>query len=103
MILIRPDVYEVIDQYTQYLIKEGLTSKNRAHQKRTAIIQAIHSNIGGLHTHRPSPYIALGKNTGCRLYVYKDPRSKTQWGFAYKRFDNDAIVYFMRNLKLTNA
>lgn len=35
------------------------------------------------------------------MYVYKDIKSKTQWGFAYKRFDKrNVIVYYMRNLKL---
>ena len=40
---------------------------------------------------------------GCLLYVYKDPKSKTQWGFAYKRFDDNAIVYYMKNLKLVKG
>ena len=38
---------------------------------------------------------------GCLLYVYKDSKSKTQWGFAYKYFEeNNVIVYYMKNLKL---
>ena len=52
-------------------------------------------------THRLSPYKELGKEEDCLLYVYKDAKSKTQWGFAYKLFDEDkVIVYYMRNLKL---
>ncbi len=101
MILIKPSVYSIIDEYTEYLIREGLVSNNRANQKRTKIIQAIYSNLGGILTHRPSPYEELGKEVNCLLYVYKDSKSKTQWGFAYKRFEeNNVIVYHMRNLKL---
>ena len=103
MILIKPNVYKVIDDYTNYLISEGLTSNIRAHQKRLGIIQSINSNLNGIVTHRSSPYKELGKDEGCLLYVYKDPRSKTQWGFAYKYFDEDnVIVYYMKNLKLVN-
>ena len=101
MILIRPNVYKIIDDYTGYLINEGFTSNVRAHQKRMEIIQAVYSNLGGIVTHRVSPYKELGKDKGCLLYVYKDPKSRTQWGFAYKQFDDDnVIVYYMRNLKL---
>jgi len=101
MIIISRDVYKVIDEYTQYLIREGLTSNNRANQKRAEIIQSINSNLGGILTHRPSPYQDLGEKEGCLLYVYKDSKSKTQWGFAYKQFDaNNVIVYYMKNLKL---
>ncbi len=104
MILIKPNVYKVIDDYTNYLIREGLTSNIRAHQKRMEIIQSIQSNLGGIVTHRPSPYKELGKDESCLLYVYKDIKSKTQWGFSYKRFDeNNVIVYYMRNLKLAVA
>ena len=100
MILIRPNVYKIIDEYTKYLINEGLTSQTRALEKKSLIIQAINSNLGGIVTHRLSPYTELGNDAACLLYVYKDPKSKTQWGFAYKRFDNNAIVYYMKNLKL---
>jgi hypothetical protein len=103
MIIISQDVYIAIDEYTEYLINEGLASQTRANQKRAEIILAINKNLGGMFTHRPSPYKALGRNDGCRLYVYKDPKSKTQWGFAYKWFNGDnVIVYYMRNLKLIN-
>ena len=104
MIIISSRVYKIIDDYTQYLINEGLTSNVRAHQKRMEIIQAINSNLGGIVTHRPSPYGELGRNEDCLLYVYKDPKSKTQWGFAYKRYDDDnVIVYYMKNLKLVKG
>ena len=53
MILIKPNVYKVIDNYTNYLINEGLTSNTRAHQKRMEIIESIHSNLGGIVIHRP--------------------------------------------------
>jgi len=101
MILFKPNVIELIDEYTKYLISEGLTSQVRAFEKKNQIIQALSSNLGGMVTHRPSPYKKLGKDEGCLLYVYKDPKSKTQWGFAYKQFDtHHVIVYYVKNLKL---
>ncbi len=101
MIIISDTVYDVIDKYTTYLVNEGLTTQARALEKKNKIVQAINSSLGGIHTHRPSPYKELGKETSCLLYVYKDAKSKTQWGFAYKQFDeNNVIVYHMRNLKL---
>ena len=101
MILIKPFVKALIDDYVNYLINEGLTSQERAFEKKGLMIQALDSNLGGMITHRPSLYKELGKAEGCLLYVYKDPKSKTQWGFAYKLFDdNNVIVYYMRNLKL---
>ena len=104
MILIKPDVNNVIDNYVSYLINEGVTSQKRAFEKKDLMMQAINSNLGGILTHRSSPYEKLGKDKGCLLYVYKDRKSKTQWGFAYKQFDeNNVIVYFMRNLKLVRV
>ena len=101
MILIKPNVKALIDDYTNYLINEGITSKDRAFEKKNLMIQAIHNNLGGMITHRSSPYKELGGDKGCLLYVYKDSKSKTQWGFAYKQFyDNNVIVYYMKNLKL---
>jgi hypothetical protein len=101
MILIKPNVYKIIDEYTNYLINEGLTSQIRAFEKKKLIIQAINFNLNRLINHRPSPYKELGRDESCLLYVYKDSKSKTQWGFAYKRFDeSNVIVYYMRNLKL---
>ena len=100
MIIIADEVYKVIDKYTHYLINEGLTSQSRAIEKKNLIFQALNNNLGGILTHRASPYKVLGKNEGCLLYVYKDIKSKTQWGFAYKRFDENVIVYYMRNIKL---
>ena len=104
MIIISNSVYKIIDNYTEYLINEGLTTNIRAHQKRKEIIQSINSNLGGILTHRLSPYKELGKNEGYLLYVYKDPKSKTQWGFAYEYFDeNNVIVHYMKNLKLVKG
>ncbi|MCL1934132.1 MAG: hypothetical protein FWF53_10035 [Candidatus Azobacteroides sp.] len=101
MIIISDAVIALIDDYINYLIDEGITSKTRALEKKNLMIQAIHNNLGGMVTHRLSPYKELGNDERCLLYVYKDMKSKGQWGFAYKRFDdNDAIVYYMRNLKL---
>jgi len=100
MILIKPRVYNVIDEYTQYLINEGLTSQTRALEKKDQIIRAIDDNLGGLLTHRPSPYKELGRDKDCSLYVFKDSKSRTQWGFAYQRYDENIIVCFMKNMKL---
>ena len=101
MILIKPNVIDLIDDYVNYLISEGVTSNSRAFEKKNLMIQAIYCNLGGIVTHRLSPYKELGNDKRCLLYVYKDSKSKSQWGFAYKRFDeNNVIVYYMRNLKL---
>jgi hypothetical protein len=101
MILIVGEVYKTIEQYCDYLTNEGLTSKPRAIEKKNLMIQALNCNLGGIVTHRLSPYKELGNEERCLLYVYKDSKSKSQWGFAYKRFDeNNVIVYYMRNLKL---
>ena len=101
MIIISDVVIALIDDYANYLFNEGITSKTRALEKKNLMIQAINRNLGGLITHRLSPYKELGYDERCLLYVYKDPKSKSQWGFAYKRFDdNNIIVYYMRNFKL---
>jgi len=101
MILIKPNVLKMINEYVQYLISEGLTSNNRAKQKKKEMIQAINSNLGGIVSYRFSPYKGLGKDEDCRLYVYKDSKSRTQWGFGHKEFyDNNVIVYHMKNMKL---
>jgi len=101
MILIAERVYNILEIYREYLIREGLTSKERAKEKVDLIIQALNYNLGGIVTHRLSPYKELGNAERCFLYVYKDSKSKSQWGFAYKRFDeNNVIVYYMINLKL---
>ena len=101
MLLIGEEVYKTLKQYCDYLINKGLTSKPRAIEKKNRMIEAIYNNLGGIVTHRLSPYKELGNAENCLLYVYKDPKSKSQWGFAYKRFDeSNVIVYYMRNLKL---
>ena len=101
MIIISDVVNRIIDDYVNYLIQEGVTSKKRAYEKRDLMIEALNYSLSGIIRHRPSPYKELGKNENCLLYVYRDRKSKTQWGFAYKQFDeNNVIVYYMRNLKL---
>jgi len=103
MIIISDVINALIDDYVNYLINEGITSQKRAFEKKELMIQSVHSNLGGMVTHRLSPYKELGKDEHCLLYVYKDSKSKTQWGFAYKRFDeNNVIVYYMKNLKLVS-
>ena len=102
MIIIVDSIYEKLDRYTNHLINEGLTSNARAHEKRNEIIKAIYDNLGGIVSHRPSIYRDLGRDEGCRLYVFASPKTpKTQWGIAHKvDADNNVIVYYMRNLKL---
>ena len=101
MILIKPKVNALIEDYVNYLINEDITSQTRAFEKKNLMIQSINYNLGGIVTHRPSPYKELGRDENCLLYVYKDLKSKTQWGFAYKHFDEDnVIVFYMKNLKL---
>ena len=97
----KSNVKAIINDYVNYLVNEDITSQERAFEKKNLMIRAVDNNLGGIITHRVSPYKELGKDKGCLLYVYKDPKSKTQWGFAYKRFDDDnVIVYYMKNLKL---
>jgi len=104
MIIISDAVINLISDYANYLFSEGITSKARALEKKNLMIRAIYSNLGGMLTHRLSPYKELGYDERYLLYVYKDPKSKTQWGFAYKRFDeNNVIVYYMKNLKLVRG
>lgn len=103
MILIVEEVYKTLEQYRDYLIKEGLTTKERAKQKVEQVLQSLYRNLGGIITHRASPYRELGKDERCLLYVYKDVKSRTQWGFAYKRFDENIIIYYVRNLKLVKT
>ena len=105
MIIIADEVYKVIDEYSKYLINEGLTSRRRAHQKRIEILQALNKNLGGLRSFPFSKYKSFGEPQGYRIYVYKDPKSKSQWGFIHQEFDNGSenvniIVYDMKNMKL---
>ena len=52
-------------------------------------------------SYRISPYKQFGNPQGYRLYVYKAPLSKSQWGFAHQRFDDgNIIVRGMINMKL---
>jgi len=101
MIIVSSIVNLTIEDYVNYLTNEGITSQTRAFEKKEQMIQGIYKNLGGIVTHRVSPYKDLGGEENCFLYVFKDPKSKTQWGFAYKRFDvKNVIVYYMKNLKL---
>ena len=106
MILIKPGVYNILNQYHDYLVKESLTSKRRAREKKNLIIQALHERLGGIVRYRFSAYQSFGAPEGYRLYVYKDPKSKTQWGFIHQEFYEDGylnvIVYDMKNMLLVN-
>jgi hypothetical protein len=97
---ISQNIIDSLDEYSKYLFNMGLTSQKRAFEKRDLIVNAIYNNLGGLVSHRLSPYTRLGKDLGCRLYVYTDPKSKTQWGFAYKINKGNIIVYLMKNMQL---
>ena len=71
------------------------------------MIQALKNNLGGIRSFPFSQYNSFGAPEGYRLFVYKDSKSKTQWGFIHQEFDNgnsniDVIVYGMRNMKLVS-
>ena len=105
MILIKPNVYEVIDDYVNYLIREDITSQERAYEKRDLMIQSLKKNLGGIVIHRLSDFDSFGKAEGYRLYIYTDTKSKTRWAFTYQRFEEkdgnaNVIVYGMKNSKL---
>ena len=96
---------DIIDDYVNYLIHEGVTSQNRAYEKRDLMIKALKNNLGGIRSFPFSLYKSFGAPEGYRLYVYKDTKSKSQWGFTHKEFNDEndkinVIVYGMRNMKL---
>jgi|GEM_PF-1163306 len=105
MIIIADEVYKVIDDYTRYLIDEGLTSQSRAFEKKNLILQALNKNLGGIRRFPFSQYKSFGASQNHRLYVYKDTKSKTQWGFTHQEFSDgngniNVIIYNMKNMKL---
>lgn len=94
-------VYKIIRKYSKYIVKENLCSIERTIEKVTTMIRTVIKDIDGSVIYRLSPYKQFGNPQGYRLYVYKDPRSKSQWGFAYQRFDDgNIIVRGMINMKL---
>ena len=105
MIIIADEVYKILEQYNEYLIKEGLTTKERANQKVDLILQALNKNLGGIRRFPFSQYKSFGASQNHRLYVYKDTKSKTQWGFTHQEFNDgsgniNVIIYNMKNMKL---
>ena len=56
------------------------------------IYNDISKYLGGIVTHRISPYKQFGNPQGHRLYVYKDSRSKSQWEFAYEKQPGGDVV-----------
>jgi len=105
MILIKPSVYDVIDNYVNYLINEGITSQKRAYEKRDLMIQSLKKSLGGIVIHRLSNFDSFGKTESYRLYIYTDTKSKSRWAFTYQRFEEkngnaNIIVYGMKNSKL---
>jgi hypothetical protein len=61
MIIVSDVVNAVIDDYVDYLIREGITSQLRAYEKKNLMIQAIDNNLCGIVNHRPSPYKGIRK------------------------------------------
>lgn len=101
MIVIDENVFKVIKTYASYLAKEAGLTKNRIDEKTRLMLQVLHQNLGGMVSHRPSPYKLFGGSQGYKLYVYTDPWSKTQWGFAHEEFDDgNVIVRGMTNMKM---
>ena len=90
-----------LDDYIVYIVRENQCSRGRAKQKILEILQSLENNLGAIVTHCIFPYKQFGNPQGYRLYVYKDPKSKTQWGFVYEKFENgNVIVHAMTNMKL---
>ena len=109
MIIIKPNVYNVIDNYVDYLISSGETSQKRAIEKRVLMLQSLMTNLGyvvnGTTLHRVSPYPDLGGNKGYRIFVYTDKWTKTtKWGFGYEAFKTrkgiKVVVHHMKNMQL---
>ena len=101
MVIIDSSVYKKLDDYIAYIVRENQCSRGRAKQKVLEILQSLENNLGGIVTHRISPYKQFRNPQGYRLYIYKDPKSKTQWRFAYEKFENgNVIVHAMANMKL---
>ena len=101
MIIVSTNVHKTIFRYASYLIQESMCSYERTIEKIDSMYNDIMQNIGGIITHRISPYKQFGNPQGYRLYVYKDSRSKSQWGFAYEKLPNgDVVICGMTNMKL---
>ena len=94
-------VYKRIRKYSKYIVKENLCSIERTIEKVTTMIRTVIKDIDGGVIYRLSLYKQFGNPQGYRLYVYKDPRSKSQWGFAYEKLPNgDVVICGMTNMKL---
>ena len=82
----------------------GLNSQKRADEKVDLIIKSVYTNLGyvanGTTIGQPSKYKGLGSNEGCLLFVHEDKRAGSRWGFAYKKFEKNVIVYYMQNMQL---
>lgn len=101
MIIFSTNVHKAIFSYASYLIQESMCSYEKTIEKIDLMYNTLLQNIGGIVTHRISPYKQFGNPQGYRLYVYRDSRSKSQWGFAYEKLSNgDVVVWGMTNMKL---
>jgi len=103
MKIISDNIYESLEQYEYCLVNDCRYAKTKdgARKKKNSIIKSIHDNLGGIVTHMRSDRRDLGMGEGYRKYVYTDPDSKTQWGFAYELFDDgNVIVHKMMNMSL---
>ena len=101
MVIFDKCVYKRIRSYSKYIVKENMCSIERTIEKVTTMIRTVIKDIDSNVTYRISPYKQFGNPQGYHLYVYKDRCSKSQWGFAYQRFDDgNIIVRGMTNMKL---
>lgn len=101
MVIFDKSVYKSIRRYSKYILKENLCSVERTIEKVTLMVRTVMTDLNSCVSYRISPYKQFGNPQGYRLYVYKDPHSKSQWGFAHQRFDDgNIIVRGMINMKL---
>jgi hypothetical protein len=101
MVIFDKSVYKSIRKYSKYIIRENMCSIERTIEKVTLMVRTVMNDLDSCVSYRTSPYKQFGNPQGYRLYVYKDPHSKSQWGFAHQRFDDgNIIVRGMINMKL---
>ena len=101
MVIIDSAVYENIEGYILFIIRENMCSRTRSKKKAKEMIDSLLRYLGGAINFNISPYKEFGNPQGYRLYPYQDKKSKATWGFAYERLENgDAIVRGMKNTKL---
>ena len=60
MVIIDSSIYWKLDDYIAYIVRENQCSRDRAKQKVMDILQSLENNLGGIVTHRISPYKQFG-------------------------------------------